>query len=451
MILNDSGYTTYFDKECTFVREGMKMFLVSTKENEYLSKYFNKKNYHLQLKSGVFKNCTAYVTRQFLSDLQSAFVELKYFTKRLDNSEINSIEITANEVDEFFTPLDYYFRLMKMNKYSTSDLLYSSQVISTYSFNYNNKSIVADIVYGNVLSDGIRSDLFIHPILSLKFDNTSDTDFIYELYEIIIKFLQFVHRKQSYNVKRIDLYSNKNGSKSYSGEMFCSEYNSKIRSKSRIESSFMYYGEKISNILNIIAQEKESFPLSHLDYTYPNHYEYIPERAAALFSAFEYEYSKNNDYPQKSMEGAQELKNKITTYISSIEEENEKEKKFKEVAINRIHDIGGRPGFTREIIEAYIKNYGVFMHSNQSLFLRNGSIEESAKRLNTIRQKIVHHNMGLKFDDSDIECLRFLDALQFTMTLKRAKYNDQEIELLIGIIYGCNSIYIQQLTINDER
>jgi len=36
MILNDSGYTTYFDKECTFVREGMKMFLVSTKENEYL-------------------------------------------------------------------------------------------------------------------------------------------------------------------------------------------------------------------------------------------------------------------------------------------------------------------------------------------------------------------------------------------------------------------------------
>ena len=330
MSVTDTGYATYFDKECTFVRDGMRLFLVSTNENDHLSEHFNEKNYYLQLKCGIFKNCTAYVKRQLFSDLQSVSVEFKYFTKRIDDEDICSIEITANEVDEFFTPLDYYFRKMKSGQYSASDLLYSSQVVSRYSFKYSNQDIEADIVYGNVLSDGIRSDLFIHPILSLKFDKTSDTDFLYELYEIIVKFLQFVHRKQSYNIKRIDLYSDRNGHKSHSGNMICSEYNSEIRSKPRIESSFMYYGDKISNILNIIAQEKESFPVSFLNYAYPSYYEYTPERVAALFSAFEYEYKKNNEYPQKSMEGAQAIKDKIIDYISSYKEETEVEGKCKQ-------------------------------------------------------------------------------------------------------------------------
>ena len=53
--------------------------------------------------------------------------------------------------------------------------------------------------------------------------------------------------------------------------------------------------------------------------------------------------------------------------------------------------------------------------------------------------------MGLKFDDNDIECLRFLEVLQFVMTLRRAKFDEQEIEKLIGIVYGCNSIYMESL------
>ena len=451
MILSDSGYTTYFDKECTFVREGMRMFLVSTKENENLSKHFNEKNYHLQLRTAIFNNCTAYVEQQLLSDLNNVFVELKYFIKRIDDIEINSIEMIANEIEEFFSPLDFYFRLKRSNKYVSSDLLYDCQIIKSYSFIYKNHKIIADVLYGGILSDGVRSDLFVHPILSLKFDKTSDTDFLFELYEIVIKLLQFAHRKQSYNIKRIDLYSNRNGSKSYSGNMLCSEYNNEVRSKSRIEASFMYYGDQLSNILDIIASEKDTFPISHLDYSYSNYYNYTPRRAAALFSAFEYEYKKNNEYPQKSMEDAQELKDKVISYIKSINEENELTAEFKKIAKNKISDIGGSPGFTRKIKEAYKRNDGVFIHSRQSLFLRNGDLRASADRLNRIRQTIVHDDIELKFDDYDIECLRFLEVLQFVMTLKRAKYDNQEIEELIGIIYGCNSVYLQNLIIGDEE
>ena len=299
--------------------------------------------------------------------------------------------------------------------------------------------------------EGICTDLTIHPQLKVSFEKTKDTDYIKELHDIILKFLQFVHRKQKFNMNRIELWTHSNSKKSHVGYMFCSLYNRELRPSSRIDASFVYYNDKIGSLLDIIATDYDHFPIKHVSKNYNDPFSFSTERFAALCSAFEYEYSRNKEYPQKSELDLTEIKNTVVDCIEEIAETDDNVVSFKKEAIKRIREIGGRPGFKQRIISAYNYNEASLNSSMDQLLFRIKDVESCAGLLSSLRGKVLHNNIGYQFNDKEMECIRFLEIIQFIMTLRRASFTQGEIEIIIGVLYHCNSKYLELLRKDNNK
>ena len=443
MSIKELGYLDYFGEKCVYIQEDMNYILVPLNKEANIKNHFMKENYHLVYSSDVFRNCTALVKKQIGSNMTSVCLELAYICKRLDDNLIDGFIMVGNEIDEFFSPLEYYFSLKSKESYQASDLLYGQDIVEQYEFICENKKIKIDLVYGNVLKEGIRSDLTLHPQLIVKFERTNDTDFIFHVCSTIVKFLQTVHRKKEYNIKNIQLFCNTENEISHVGYLFSSLYNRDFRASSRIDASFIYYGQKISNILSIISAE-ETFPINHLYATSHNPYEYTTERLGAVSAAFEYEYGRSKLLPQKSDLSCENTKQSILDYIDSIQIEESGSDIFKQLAKQKICSLGIQPGLKTKILNAYQSNSVALKSSLDILNIRQEDVGKVAAKFSELRGKVVHNKIEYVFNESETEIIRFVEILQYVMLLKRAQYTDQEIELILGPLYHCNCVYLRR-------
>ena len=80
-----------------------------------------------------------------------------------------------------------------------------------------------------------------------------------------------------------------------------------------------------------------------------------------------------------------------------------------------------------------------------NLIVRQKSVEKAATCFVDLRGKVLHNDTGYIFNDIESESIRFVEVLQYVMLLKRAGYTDQEIEILLGLLYYCNNEYMKQL------
>lgn len=443
MSIKDTGYLDFFGKKCIFVQDEMDYVLLPVDENANILCYSFEKNYTLNFSTAIDKKCIASVQEQVSSGINGVRLRLNYIAKCISDEAIDGFIMTGNEVDEFFSPLEHYYWLKRKDQYSPTDLLYSKEIIAEYKFNVQGKEINIDLAYGNILSNGIRSDLSMHAKLIVKFQKTNDFDFIKQVQDVIITFLQFVHRKQKYNLNKIELFTKTNSTISCIGYMFSDLYNRDLRPQSRIDASFIYYGDKINNLLSIIASNLNLFPITHLDDCYNNVYSYSFARFSALCSAFEFEYDQSTDYPKNSVLDLKEMKDDIVKFISSKPDTNELIADFKKEATNRIQTLGKKPGLKQKINNAFECNKDSLEKSLSMLFPRVKEIKECAKILSNLRGKVLHNDSGYVFDDKELECIRFLDILQFVMVLRRANYTSNEIEIIIGVLFHCNSEYFK--------
>lgn len=427
----------------------MNYILVPVNEGANIQRHFMDGNYLLTYSSGIDKHCIASVNRQIGSSLNSVCLNLNYICKSLNDEVIDGFVMVGNEIDEFFSPLEYFFRLKRRDEYQSSDLLYGQDVIAQYHFTCDGKPIQIELVYGNVLRDGIRTDLTIHPQLIVTFEGTKNTDFIFHVYSTIVRLLQVVHRKTEYNLKNLQLFHNTESGISFIGFMFGSLYNRDYRAGSRIDASFIYYGDKIGNILSIIAAE-DAFPIRHLSPTGINSYEYTTERLGAISAAFEYEYSKNRTYPQNSGLSCPDARQSILGYIEKMQGRESGFDQFKELAKNNISNLGMQPGLKTKILNAFNANTAALESSLSFLLARQKNVEKAATCFTNLRGKVLHKETGYVFNDSETESIRFVEVLQYVMLLKRAEYSDQEKELLLGPLYYCNDVYMKRM-ISDMR
>ena len=444
MSIKDIGYLDFYGEKCVYIQEDMNYVLVPVNEGANIQRHFMEENYLLTYSSRIDKHCIVSVKRQIGSSLNSIYLSLNYIYKSLKDEIVNGFVMVGNEIDEFFSPLEHYFRLKRQDKYQSSDLLYGQDVVAQYHFTCENIPVQIDLVYGNVLRDGIRTDLTIHPQLIVTFEGTKNTDFIFHVYSTIVRFLQVVHRKTSYNLKNLQLFQNTESGISFVGFMFDSLYNRDYRASSRIDASFIYYGKKIGKLLSIIAAE-DAFPIKHLSSIGNNVYEYSAERLGAVSAAFEYEYGKSSTYPQKSNLSCPEGKQSILDYIDQLQSEEPDIEQFKELAKNNIRNLGTQPGLKTKILNACNANVPALESSLSFLLARHKSVEKAATCFVNLRGKVLHKETGYIFNDSETESIRFVEIVQYVMLLKRAEYTDQEIELLLGPLYYCNDVYMKRL------
>lgn len=448
MSIKDLGYLDFFGTRCVYIQDEMDYILMPAEKGVSIQHHSLDENYLLTFSDRINKHCVVSVKKQTNCGGNHVRLELNYVFKGLSDEYIDGFIMKGNEIDEFFSPLEYYFRQKQHNDYCPKDLLYDQEVIREYQFECCGQKIQMELVYGNVLSSGIKSDLTIHSQLIVRFEKTKDTDFIYHVSSTIIKFLQLVHRKKAYNINNIELFHNTEKGISIIGYMFSSLYNKDKRAKAYIEGSFLLYKEKVNNILDIIAAE-DSFPLSHLPFSSVDSYEYTSERLGAISSAFEYEFNKIGLDVSSSDPECLVIKNKLLDYINQIQCVNEESREFKKQAKNSISKIGSEAGLKTKIQIAYTQNIKALSSSLPLLLERMGTVEAVAKKFPRLRGKVMHHEAGYVFNNEDVECIQFIEILQYVMFLKRAGYSDEESEIILGALYYCNDSYMKQLLLEE--
>ena len=300
-----------------------------------------------------------------------------------------------------------------------------------------------ELIFGNVLRSGIRTDMTIHPQLIVHFDKPQNTDFVFRISSVITKFLQFVHRKKNYNLKNFELYHKRGERVSHIGYMFSSLYDPELRPSSRLDASFRFYGEKIGKLLSLISSES-GFPINHLHDKYHDVYHYTVERFGMLCAAFEYECSKMPDLYETVGNEVDNIRKMVLEQLKGIEPQDEAEKDFLKGTFERINSFGTKRGLRNKILHAYQQNASALVSSMDYILFRERSPEKVSRLLAELRGKVLHHEVEYQFNDQEMEAIRFLEILQFVMTLRRAGYTEKEIEVITGALYHCNSLYYEQ-------
>lgn len=439
MSIKDVGHLNYLGHDCVYVQDNMDYIVIPVNPKENIYNYFQRCGYTLNLSDGLHKKAIVSVkqTEQALNHIR---ITANYIAKLFSDKEIDGFVMVGNEIDEFFSPLEHYHILKNKGEYVVSDLLYGQEIGAKYQFFHEGKSVEIDLVFGNILSKGSRSDLSIHPQLVIHIDRTANTDYIYSLAGVIIRFMQFVHRKKSYNLKSLELFHCVNGKNQSIGYLFESLYNIDLRPKARLEASYKYYGDKIGNLLSIISSDSQ-FPLSHLHNDWHNSYGYSTERFGALCSAFEHEYGSSKESYEKGTGEFGDLREHIVEQIQAIDTHSKSENEFKQNAIGKIKSLGTQSGFFKRILNAYEANSDALGGSVNRILIREKDLRKIARQLSDLRGKVLHNEMGYRFNEQEMEAIRFLEILQFVMTLRRAKYSGKEIELIIGRLYYCNDTF----------
>ena len=446
--IKDIGYMDFFNHPCVCIQDGMDLILVPQKPEDNILplSYIHKDRLSVKFTDSLGRNCVASVKQIHPNLSKSIVLELDYIAKTYDNPIIDEFKMIGNEIDEFFSPIEYYYYQKRNNDYSPSDLLYNNEIAYTYCIDYESVRVTISLVYGDILSNGIRSDLTVHPQLIIHFDKPQDLNFVFRFSQAIEKLLQFVLRKRKLNLKQLELLSIENDKKTNIGYLFSSLYNTDLRPQSRADASFRLYGTKIANLIELIASDIK-FPVNHLSKETPNPYFYSTERFGALCSAFEYEYSMNNNY-KTSKPDYDRIKAQVINSIDSINTQEFHEKQFCKEAIQKVQSIGQQQGFSKKIINAYKRNNAAFESSIDRILYREKDINIIARQIASLRGKVLHNEMGYKFNEQETEAIRFLEILQFVMTLNRATFTSTEIEIIIGALYYCNDRYINSIVLS---
>ncbi|WP_027630692.1 hypothetical protein [Ruminiclostridium cellobioparum] len=287
------GYLTFNAVESIYNLDGMNMVIIPTDKDRISELYqcTDLTNFLLEFSDPIYKKSAMYI-----KDIQPRFdnsirCNPIFISKLADNRRIDSFELTGDDVDEFFSPSRYFFNLHCNSKLSPKELVYGKDTANIFKFIYREKSVEISLNYGEILKNGIASDLKLHAKLFITFPETDDICFVYQIYSIVVRFLHFVRHQQQHNLLPIELFGKIDDKKSHLGLLYDKLYiKGKFNGGDDIES--IYFEKHISNLLQLFADD-ENYPIAHLPEVAEWSYEYTAIRFLTIFGAFERECKLN--------------------------------------------------------------------------------------------------------------------------------------------------------------
>ncbi|KRU36875.1 hypothetical protein [Clostridium sporogenes] len=441
------GYLIFEGIECVYSKLDNYIIIIPKDQEDIRKLYQNctKTNFVLEYEHYIYKKSYVYIEK-IIPRIDNTFCFLtKYNVNLIGDYEINGFIMTGDDIDVFFSPTSYFFHKKRSGKVLSTELLYDKEEVNNFKFNYNGIDISVSLYYGEMLNEGIRSDLMLHPKLDVKFDKTKDINFVFGVYSTIIKFLQIVRYQKNYNLKPVVIYGpTEKVEKSHLGELYSKPYNIKSYRKTS-SSEYIYFEPFISQLLQL-ASDDIGFSIRHLPSEEDDLFKYDVIRYLSVFSAFEYECNKNADeYLNISDELVKNIKKDLQRKIREmkINSSNNEEKNFLSNAYARIAQLGTQYGQERKIINAYNKLEGIIKDSMSFLFPRGYKIKEVASNLTKLRGKIAHDNLYRDLTEDELRNIRFMDVICYILLLKRAGIDDCNIELIIGAVFQCNFKYME--------
>lgn len=444
------GYLCFEGIECVYSRLDDGLIVTPKNESDIRTMFqcCHKTNFFLEYQNQIYKKSVAYVKQIVPRGDNSFRFVTKYNVSLIGEYNVTGFTITGDDIDVFFSPSKYFFRKISAGESLNTDLLYDKIKADDFIFTYSEKRITATLYYGDILEKGVASDLKIHPHLRVEFDSTSNINFIFGLYETIVKFLKLVRYQQDINLKPIELFGpTETHDKSILGIMYSNTYITKDYRKTS-DSEYEIFKPYINQILQLVSDDQD-FSIRHFPLNEVDSYKYDVQRYLSIFASFEYECNKNSEeYLQQNDEPLRLVKNDLLNCIQALKKNTAKdiERSFLDNARNRISQLGTQYGQEKKIINAYYKIEDIFKESMTFLFPHGFKIKELASRVSKLRAKIAHDNLYRELTDEEARDIRFMEVLSYILLLKRAGLKDETIELVIGAVFHCNFKYMDFYT-----
>lgn len=457
--MTNTGYVDYKNIEFVYYEEKDGIFLVPKNKDDIdnIRNCFDDKEFVFRYSSNIGES-TAFIERvQYEFNSALKLVPL-YIVKDCNTDLFSGFEIMGDAIDDFFNPSRFFYNRLTERVEANINYLYDSEIIEKWTVSYEGKNIDIELLYGGILRWGIASDLKLHPRLRIHFGATTDIQYVYRIYLIIVRFLQTIRYDSRYGNLRVDLFCEKDGKYSYNGCL--KEWNNKqeqyIRECGDVE--FSSYKQYIQLFLQFAAGNPDysvlHYPTEGIRFL-GRHYSVIDY--INIFGAFECECRlKDELYEAADVIPISDIKEKLLAIIDEYPKTGLKneELNFLNNAQNRISQLGTQVGQTQKIINAYNVLRGALESSINNIFylpefklsspLQESELRKVADFLARKRGAIAHGGFVGAFSDLDAQKIRFLEILTYAQLLKRIGLEDKDIERVIGARFGCNYVLFQE-------
>ena len=444
------GYVQFHGVDCIFREEDSSITLIPSNPQDNILKYFTERDFFFEYK-GIVYTRIAFIEKINSRIDHSLDLTPKYLFKFIKDFSICGFEIYGGAIDDFFNPVNYFFPKV-YNGELLGDVLYHKENADIWNVHFEDKNFLITLAYGNVLSNGVGSDLKLHPKLNVKFDNnTDDIEFVYRVYSFVTKFLQIIRYDLDFGHCTVELFDENGYSK---GKFYdFNQHSNKFMGK--IDLDYRYLNSYVGKLLQFSA-DNLSLSLNHLPCSTIrfNEDDYTPEILVSLFGAFENEYKLLKDiYGRTDTSQIQKIKNELILKIDELHSNKltKDEKNFINGAKSRINDIGIEFGQKKKIQKVYETLLPAFQSSINGIFylfdkntqvdIAEGKINRLSSDLSDLRAKGAHGEISEKYSATQAQEIRFLEILTYAQMLKRAGFDDIAIEFIIGVVFKCNFTY----------
>lgn len=461
--MGGEGYAIFHGIECIYVIGTDEIRLIPKNPDDIrkLNCHFDDRNFYFHYSDSVDKNQVAYIKKVKMNIGHSLSLIPLYSVKLFKKAPVSSIEMTGPVIDEFFSPAGYFYNKHISGNKTNVDLTREIEFADRWEIIVDEVRISISLLYGGILRRGIASDLILHPMLHVDFPGTEEPNFYFKVYSILIRFLQFVQ----YNgiLRQHKVYLRGTASDYTSGYLYDWSIQKKDNSRLYTECEYQQFKPYIQSLLQFIA-DNSNMSLDFLPIAQYRHNssDYTPALLTTLFAAFENEYKIN--YKIYNLPNSTDIGYIKSNVIKKIRECNtgvltEAEAVFLKQAEDRINSLGTQTGQTRKIKNVYHVIEPAIKRSAEHLFIRSAlgtadgfsekEINQIAGKIVALRSQAAHEHSILSFSEEQAEYIHFLEILVYAQMLKRAGIDNTGIELLIGVVFHCNFVFMEQKDNNE--
>lgn len=458
--MNDTGHIIFHDVECILIEEKGAISLIPKNSDDIkrIRPHFEEHNFLLKYKGTIGYSSVAFIERMNFEMNHSIKLFPKYILNRCHVDSFTAFELTGEAVDDFFSPSHYFYDQRKKENKNVVDVIYDREIAESWEIIFEDKPVSITLSFGDILRWGIASDLMLHPKLTISFEQTSDVNYIYNLYRTMVRFLQIIRYDTKCGKLRVDLLNTEHGKESYNGRLRDFSIDQGQFYSSNHEVDYGYYKPYIQQFFQFAADNTD-----YISFHYPSEglrfrgKDYSAVDYMNIFAAFEAECHANKELFEKvDASKIQTIKDNIIAQIKDypIQDLKPEELSFLDNAQNRILQLGTQFGQAKKIINAYQVLHNALDASIEHIFylpefrlkgsLQEKDIKKIAKFLAEQRGAVAHGNFASIFSDADAQKIRFLEILTYAQMLKRVGLEDSDIERIIGAVFYCNYIFSQE-------
>lgn len=386
-------------------------------------------------------NSIAYIERVQLQSTNIIALYPKYCFQGICHNKYSYLEISGDVIDDFFNPVRYVF---KNPDYENNYNSITQEVAEEWVIDFEGAAISVELFFQKPLKHGLLGDQKIHPILRVRVPETSDFQYIYKIYSIVVRFMKLVRYDRECGKLTVALYTKRN---QQCGRLLDYTTTDLSFHKRDMDVNSVVFQPYIGRFLQFAANMPEysfaHYPSKNIRFCGAD-YQFFD--CVGLFPAFEAEYKANKDvYGRIDLTPIQDIRIKVKNRIEELADEamNPDEIAYMRKIQSSVSQVYTQLSLKQKIIKAYESLEDIMFDNVPAIFFRTIKYSDRSKyninkissKISDLRNKYSHGDTIASLDDEDSEYIRFLEILIYSMLLKRMEFLDEEISDIVRSIF----------------